>query len=205
MIALRPAFGALAVLVLVAACGSSTPSTSSPPSAAPSDQPDAEPSGAAAGAATWWVAPDAIPLAPETTVIKGVLMEAACASGQSPDGRINEPAIDYGANFGHGHVHGDAARRRPGLPRQSGVPGRDHADRGARRAGDPRWWLDAAARRHDDPVTTRPNDFGPAATSERSRHPSGPLPSISCRRPAFRHRPCARTSEQGAGAILVGA
>ena len=98
MIALRPAIGALAVLVLVAACGSSTPSATPPPSAAPSDQPNAEPSGAAAGAATWWVATDTIPLAPETTVIKGVLMETACASGQSPDGRVNEPVIDYGTD-----------------------------------------------------------------------------------------------------------
>ena len=98
MIALRPAIGALAVLLLVAACGSSTPSATPSPSAAPSDQPDAEPSGATGGAAVWWVATDAIPLAPETTVIKAVLMETACASGQSPDGRVNEPVIAYGTD-----------------------------------------------------------------------------------------------------------
>ena len=100
MTALRPAIGALAImsLVLVAACGTSAPSATPPPSAAPSDQPDAGPSGAAADAATWWVATEAIPLAPDTTVIKGILMETACASGQSPDGRVNEPVIVYGAD-----------------------------------------------------------------------------------------------------------
>ncbi len=97
MTALRPSIGALAVLtlVIVAACGTSTPSVA--PSALPSDPPSVEPSGAAAGAASWWVDTTLIPLAPETTEIKGFVVETACASGQSPDGRVQEPVIEYGA------------------------------------------------------------------------------------------------------------
>lgn len=97
MSALRPSIGALAVLTLVlaAACGTSTPSAEPP--TLPSDPPSAEPSGAAAGAATWWVDTTLIPLAPETTEIKGFVMETACASGQSPEGRVNDPVIEYGA------------------------------------------------------------------------------------------------------------
>ena len=94
MSALRPSLGALAVLtlVLVAACGSTTPSVA--PSAPPSDQPSEAPSGNA-GAATWWVGSDLLPLAPGTTEIQGILVETACASGQSPEGRVNEPVIEY--------------------------------------------------------------------------------------------------------------
>ena len=98
MYALRPVIGTLAVLVLVAACGTSTPSTAPSPSDAPSDPPSSEPSGAAGGAATWWVGAESIPLAPETTAITGFVMETACASGQSPEGRVNEPVIDYGTD-----------------------------------------------------------------------------------------------------------
>ncbi len=96
MIALRPRIGALAVLTLflVAACGTST--SSAAPSMPPSEAPSAEPSAAGAGPATWWVAGGA-PLAPETTEIDGILMETSCASGQSPEGRVNDPVIDYGA------------------------------------------------------------------------------------------------------------
>ena len=95
MSALRPSLGALAIvtLVLVAACGSTTPSVA-PSVAAPSDAPGAAPSGAV-NAATWWVGSDLLPLAPETTEIKGILVESACASGQSPDGRVNDPVITY--------------------------------------------------------------------------------------------------------------
>jgi hypothetical protein len=97
MPALRPRLGAFAVLTLVfvAACGTTTPSAA--PSSPPSDPPSAEPSGAAAGDATWWVDTTLIPLAPETTEIKGFVIETACASGQSPEGRVNEPVIEYGA------------------------------------------------------------------------------------------------------------
>lgn len=92
MTAHRPSIGALAVLTLaiVAACGTTTPSV------APSTPPSA-PSAGAAGSATWWVDVTLIPLAPETTEIKGFVMETACASGQSPEGRVNEPVIEYGA------------------------------------------------------------------------------------------------------------
>lgn len=95
MSTLRPTIGALAVLtlVLVAACGTSTPSAA--PSSPPSDPPSAEPSGAAADAATWWVDTTLIPVAPEATEIKGFVMETACASGQSPEGRVQEPTIVY--------------------------------------------------------------------------------------------------------------
>ena len=95
MSVLRPTLAASAVLalVLVAACGSTTPSAA-PSVAAPSEGPSSVPSGAA-NAATWWVGSDLIPLASETTEIKGILVESACASGQSPDGRVNDPVITY--------------------------------------------------------------------------------------------------------------
>ena len=98
MSALRPSIGVLAALtlVLVAACGTTTPSAA--PSTPASDPPSAGPSGAAGDAATWWVDSTLIPLAPETTEIKGFVMEAACASGQSPEGRVNEPNVEYGAD-----------------------------------------------------------------------------------------------------------
>lgn len=90
MSALRPSIGALAVLtlVIVAACGTTTPSV------APSEPPSAPPA-AVAASATWWVDATLIPLAPETTEIKGFVMETACASGQSPGGRVSEPVIEY--------------------------------------------------------------------------------------------------------------
>ena len=93
MSALRPSIGALAALTLliVAACGTTTPSTG-PSAPAPSEPPAAE-----AGSATWWVDSQLIPLAPDTTTIKGFVMETACASGQSPEGRVNEPVIQYTA------------------------------------------------------------------------------------------------------------
>ncbi len=91
MFAFRPAVGVLAVLtlVLVAACGTTTPSV------APSGPPSAPPAGAA-GSATWWVDTTLIPLPPETTKIDGFVMERACASGRSPAGRVSEPVIEYG-------------------------------------------------------------------------------------------------------------
>ncbi len=93
MNALRPAVGLLAALslVLVAACGTTTPSLA-PTVPAPPDPP-----ATGAGAATWWVDPTLIPLAPETTTVNGFVMETACASGESPDGRVNEPVVEYGA------------------------------------------------------------------------------------------------------------
>ena len=93
MSALRLITGTLAglTLVLVSACGTTTPST------APSIPPPTDPPAAEAGSATWWVDSQLIPLAPETTTIKGFVMETACASGQSPEGRVNEPVIQYTA------------------------------------------------------------------------------------------------------------
>lgn len=94
----RPSIGVLAALtlVLVAACGTTTPSAA--PATPASDPPSAEPSGAGGDAATWWVDSTLIPLAPETTEIKGFVMETACASGQSPEGRVNQPIVEYGAD-----------------------------------------------------------------------------------------------------------
>src|SRR4051794_32704417 len=47
------------------------------------------------GQADWWVNPSELPLATSATVIHGDLQERACASGQSPAGRIAAPTIDY--------------------------------------------------------------------------------------------------------------
>ena len=49
----------------------------------------------AAGRADWWVDPGRLPLAPDATVISGFLQEQTCASGQSPEGRITGPRVDY--------------------------------------------------------------------------------------------------------------
>ena len=72
-----------------------------PPSIAPSSAPPAEPSATPsvegqAEPATWWVAPGET-LGATTTVVKAILNERACASGQSPDGRVQEPVIEYTA------------------------------------------------------------------------------------------------------------
>lgn len=48
-----------------------------------------------AGRADWWVDPGSLPLTPETTAIGGFILERECASGQSPEGRIVGPDIDY--------------------------------------------------------------------------------------------------------------
>jgi hypothetical protein len=110
MIALRQVVGAIAILVIIAGCGTSTPSiapttssaaTTAPDptsSADPTGEPSAEPSEEAAGSATWWVDTGVLRLAPETTVVKAFLVEGACASGQSPQGRIADPVIEYRAD-----------------------------------------------------------------------------------------------------------
>ncbi len=82
---------------LVACAG---PAPSSSPSSAPS-APAAEPSTAPpadgqAQPAVWWVAPGET-LGATTTTIKAILNERACASGQSPEGRVQEPVIEYTA------------------------------------------------------------------------------------------------------------
>ena len=50
-----------------------------------------------AQAATWWVAPTGPKLTPTTTAIAAILVEGACASGRSPQGRVQAPVIAYGA------------------------------------------------------------------------------------------------------------
>jgi heat shock protein HslJ len=49
---------------------------------------------AKAGEAWWELDPD-FPLDPETRTLHLLVVEAACASGQSPEGRIQEPVVDY--------------------------------------------------------------------------------------------------------------
>ena len=48
------------------------------------------------GPARWWVDPVAIPLADDARSIPASIRERACASGRSPEGRVNEPTIEYG-------------------------------------------------------------------------------------------------------------
>jgi hypothetical protein len=45
------------------------------------------------GPASWWVDPTSTPLATSTT-IRGLVLEQACASGMSPEGRVEPAAID---------------------------------------------------------------------------------------------------------------
>jgi hypothetical protein len=116
----------LALLGLaLAACtstGSPTgPASASPTLAAPSAEPTPEPTEAVASpsteatagaaetltpaapdpgvseAATWWLDPASLPIDPQATRLKGFVLERACASGQSPEGRILAPDVDYGA------------------------------------------------------------------------------------------------------------
>lgn len=48
-----------------------------------------------AGRADWWLDPADLPLKPDTRVLRGFLQERECASGQSPEGRILGPRIEY--------------------------------------------------------------------------------------------------------------
>jgi hypothetical protein len=48
-----------------------------------------------AGRADWWVDPSLVPLAANTKVVAGFIHERNCASGQSPEGRITGPLIDF--------------------------------------------------------------------------------------------------------------
>lgn len=50
------------------------------------------------GPASFWVDPDALPLPASARTIEGFIREEACAGGMSPDGRILEPTIEYGAD-----------------------------------------------------------------------------------------------------------
>jgi hypothetical protein len=46
------------------------------------------------GAAAWWLDPKAPPPTATSTSIRGLLLEEACASGKSPEGRIEGPLFD---------------------------------------------------------------------------------------------------------------
>jgi hypothetical protein len=46
--------------------------------------------------ADWWVAPDAVPMGPDSDSIPTLVHERACASGQDAEGRIMPPTIVYG-------------------------------------------------------------------------------------------------------------
>ena len=45
------------------------------------------------GPASWWVDPASVPLA-TTTTIRGLVLEESCASGRTPEGRVEPPSID---------------------------------------------------------------------------------------------------------------
>jgi hypothetical protein len=45
------------------------------------------------GPAAWWVDPTAAPLPPTATSVPALIRERACASGQSPEGRVVDPAV----------------------------------------------------------------------------------------------------------------
>ena len=79
----------LATVVAGCSGGGASPSPSPDPSSSPSPTVDA-------GPARWWVDPSGLPLDPTTTVIPAILVERECASGQSPEGRVLPPEIEYG-------------------------------------------------------------------------------------------------------------
>ncbi len=47
------------------------------------------------GVARWWVDPEGPAIAPETAEFDALVLEQACANGQSSDGRIAPPLIEY--------------------------------------------------------------------------------------------------------------
>jgi hypothetical protein len=64
------------------------------------------------GLAQFWVNPASLPLAADATSISGFIREQECASGQSPEGRIIGPRIEYASDsitvtFGVTKVGGD--------------------------------------------------------------------------------------------------
>ena len=115
---------ALVALVLTACTSAASPTvpasptavapTGEAPTAAPSAtvaSPTIEPTPAPSGtltpaapdpgvsqAATWWLDPASLPIDPQATRLTGFVLERACASGRSPDGRILAPDVDYGAD-----------------------------------------------------------------------------------------------------------
>jgi hypothetical protein len=84
-------------LVSFALVACASPAPSSTPTSVPSAQPSAAPSAEGqAEPAVWWVATGET-LGATTTSIKAILNERACASGQSPEGRVQDPVIEYTA------------------------------------------------------------------------------------------------------------
>lgn len=86
--------------LIAAACGGATgsPTPSASPGVMPSPTTSPGPSDAPDVAATWWVDPLDLPLKADQTVIRGLLVESSCAGGQSPDGRVLEPTVEYRAD-----------------------------------------------------------------------------------------------------------
>jgi len=63
------------------------------------------------GAASWWLDPSAPPPTAASVVIRGLVQETACASGRSPEGRIQGPLIELTetavtVTFGVRHLRG---------------------------------------------------------------------------------------------------
>lgn len=73
------------------------PPTNAPPTAGGTLTP-AAPDPGVSQAATWWLDPASLPIDPRATRLSGFVQELACSSGQSPEGRILKPDVDYGAD-----------------------------------------------------------------------------------------------------------
>lgn len=86
--------------LIAAACGGSTgsPTPSASPGVTPTPPATPGPSDTPDVAATWWVDPLDLPLKADQTVIRGLLVESSCASGQSPERRVLEPTVEYRAD-----------------------------------------------------------------------------------------------------------
>jgi len=115
----RPVVAVLFAAVLAACTATASPTVSpsapvatapasvEPSAAPPSVEPSAAPSGTLTPAApdpgvsqvaTWWLDPASLPIDPQATRLRGFVLERACASGRSPEGRILAPDVDYGAD-----------------------------------------------------------------------------------------------------------
>ena len=97
---------AITIVLLVTGCGASAP-PSPAPSESPSSSPPAQSVGPSLqtgpslspepsiGPASWWVDPETLPLSASTRTIRAIVREVACASGQSPEGRILPPMVTH--------------------------------------------------------------------------------------------------------------
>ena len=72
------------------------PPTATPPTAEGTLTP-AAPDPGVSQAASWWLDPASLPIDPQARRLRAFVQERACASGQSPEGRILKPDVDYGA------------------------------------------------------------------------------------------------------------